>query len=121
METAHDREVATVVATLEDGTTLTLEPRLTRFVIDIIEAIAASGVVSTTTLPEILTSSVAAECLGISRPTLMKIIERGEIPAFKVGTHTRLRRDDVFALRRARQEARGVAVRDLRDAGADFD
>ena len=56
----------------------------------------------------------AAEQLGISRPTLMKLIRDGELPAHKVGTHHRVKTADVLAHRRARLERQRSALDELR-------
>ncbi|MDO5697043.1 MAG: helix-turn-helix domain-containing protein [Dermatophilus congolensis] len=71
-------------------------------------------------LPEQLTTTQAADLLGISRPTLMKRIREGEFVATKVGTHHRLATRDVIAARiRAEQRERRAAVQVLqRGAGA---
>lgn len=60
----------------------------------------------------------AAEILGISRPTLVKLIRDGAIPASKVGTHHRLLAEDVFSYlkeRRARQREALDRLRELDD------
>lgn len=66
----------------------------------------------TATPPEVTTSTAAA-MLGVSRPTLMKLVKNGEIPAHKVGTHTRLRTDDVLTAKRERRERERAAYREL--------
>lgn len=38
----------------------------------------------------ILTASEAADVLNISLPTLYKLIEEDDLPAFRVGTHWRI-------------------------------
>ncbi|WNM24307.1 excisionase family DNA-binding protein [Demequina capsici] len=66
-------------------------------------------------MPDELSTSVAADQLGISRPTLMKLIENGELDAHKVGTHTRIKTEDVRVFRRARLERQRRAFDELRE------
>ena len=80
----------------------------------VLSIVARGGTVTIGSMPEELTTSTAAEQLGVSRPTLMKMIERGEIDAHKVGTHTRLRSTDVMEFRRSRQARRRQAFEELR-------
>ena len=47
-------------------------------------------------LPETITTGQAADLLGVSRPTVIKLIEDGHIPATRIGTHRRLRTADVL-------------------------
>lgn len=68
----------------------------------VVEVMANGGTITIGSLPEELSTNVAAEQLGVSRPTLMKMIHAGEIPAHKVGTHHRLKATDVLAAKRAR-------------------
>lgn len=67
-------------------------------------------------MPEELTTTVAAEYLGVSRPTFMKSIQSGEIRSRVVGTHHRVRSQDVIALKAARNEKRVEALNALREA-----
>lgn len=69
----------------------------------------------------VLTTSQAAELLGISRPTLVRLLESGEIPFEKPGRHRRIRLRDVLAYqeraRRARAAGLDEMVRVSEDAG----
>ena len=47
-----------------------------------------------------MTTTVAAQRIGVSRPTLMKAIRAGELPAHKVGSHFRIRTEDADAFRK---------------------
>ncbi|MFI8977169.1 helix-turn-helix domain-containing protein [Nocardia asteroides] len=50
-----------------------------------------------------LTSQQAADLLGVSRPTVIRLIEKNELPAERIGTRHRLRLDDVLEYREARR------------------
>lgn len=104
-----------------DGSERELPANLQRLLFSAMRTLAAGGAVSLGSLPEELTTTVAADILGISRPTLMKWIAEEKVAAHKVGTHTRLRRDDVLALRQTRHEERRKALQALMDAEADLE
>lgn len=82
---------------------------------------ARGGTVTIGSVPEVLTTSAAAGILGISRPTLMKMINTGLIPSHKVGTHHRLRAEDVFAALRARRSRERAAFAELMELEGDED
>jgi len=48
--------------------------------------------------------------LGVSRPTVVRLVESGKVPARKVGTHRRLTLGDVLAYREATARRRGKAL-----------
>jgi len=81
----------------------------------VLQAMADGRTVTIGTIPEIVTTSTAASMLGISRPTLMKMIKDGEIQAHKVGSHHRLRAEDVLAARKARRARERAAFDQLRE------
>lgn len=55
-----------------------------------------------------LTTQQAADLLGISRPTVVKLIENGDLPAERVSSRLRLR--DVLAYQQARKQAQYEAL-----------
>ncbi len=57
----------------------------------------------------------AAEMLRISRPTLLKKLDGGEIPFHYVGSHRRIAVADVLAYRHTQKERAQAALRQMRD------
>ena len=51
----------------------------------VLRALAQGQSIDIQPVPRDLTTTVAAQRIGISRPTLMKAIRSGELPAHKVG------------------------------------
>lgn len=50
-----------------------------------------------------MTVQEADDLLGVSRPTVIRLIEKNELSAERVGTRHRLRLDDVLEYREARR------------------
>ena len=62
-----------------------------------------------------LTTGEAAELLNVSRPYLVELLEEGKIPFRKVGTHRRVRREDVLSYRDKTREEAEEAMQNLAD------
>lgn len=86
---------------------------------NVLRAVASGSSVMVTAIPEEVTTSTAAAMLGVSRPTLMKLVADGMIAAHKVGTHTRLRSSDVLEAKRARRERERAAFAELLELEGD--
>lgn len=59
---------------------------------------------------EMLTTQGAAERLNVSRQYVVRLVDRGRLPAVKVGSHRRLRASDVEAFRVQRDAERDAAL-----------
>ena len=83
----------------------------------LLEAERSAGAV-VVAVKEFYTTTEAATLLGISRATLMKLIDAGEIEAVKVGTHHRVAADELLAFKREREVSRRRAAEALTEFSA---
>lgn len=104
-----------VLAVERNGQSQELPPELGRILQRVLDVMADGGSLTISAIPEVLTTTSAAALLDISRPSLMGLIREGKIPAHKVGSHHRLRSEDVFAFRRARRTRERAAFDALRE------
>lgn len=74
------------------------------------EALSSGMGVSVAPLSAMLTTQEAADYLGVSRPTLVRILERGEIPMHKPGRHRFVRLQDLLAYQQRMQVERRAAL-----------
>lgn len=110
---AHDRRVVRVTLSLEDGERVELPEDASDAIVHVLHGLSR-GVMSVSNFPQVLTSTVAADLLGVSRPTLMKLVSDGVLPSHRVGSHHRFNTKDVIALISARHAERSKALADLR-------
>src|SRR3546814_12421743 len=82
-----------------NGEHLVLPPEVFEVLRDVLEAMAQGQAVTVAPVHQRLTTQEAADLLGISRPTVVKLLESGEIPFEQPGRHRRARLADVLAYR----------------------
>jgi excisionase family DNA binding protein len=71
---------------------------------DVLRHFALGQAIQVTTLQTELTTQQAADVLQISRPHLVKLLEQGKIPFFKVGNQRRVRLSDIQTYQRQLRE-----------------
>lgn len=90
-------------------------PELTALMLRLVDLVGQGYTVTIGSVPNEVSTTVAAKMLRMSRPSLMKLVREGQIPAHKVGSHTRLFSKDVLAFRRTQLEHQRAAFDELRD------
>lgn len=87
-----------------------LPPAVARLMLDLLELVGKGDAVTLVPFGAELSTQQAAEMLKVSRPFLVKLIETRQIPHHKVGTHRRVRAEDVLAYRQRRDRTRNAAL-----------
>ena len=94
----------------EDGTTIDLPGSVAGGLVELLEVVAAGDRCVVVRSGDNLTTEQAAVVLGVSRPTVVRLVDTGRIPARMVGTHRRLALADVLAYRDVSTKRRGRAL-----------
>lgn len=89
-----------------DNTRIELPERLHAVLVQVAEALTQGMAVSVMPQSARLTTQEAADYLGISRPTLVRKLEREEIPMTKPGRHRYVQLADLVAYEEATQARR---------------
>ena len=92
-----------------------LPPGLTPVFAVVLVEVAEGHAVHLGSVEDEMTTGEAANLLNVSRPHLVKLLEAGELPYRKVGTHRRVRRTDVLAYREAERLRAEKALQELAD------
>ena len=96
----------------DDGTvrTVSLPTSALRLLLDVLAEIGQGNAVSVIPIHALLTTQEAADILNVSRPFLVQLLEKGEIPFHKVGTHRRVRYEHVIAYKNGVDDKRREAL-----------
>lgn len=82
-----------------EGEHLILPAKVFEVLRQVVAAMAEGQAVTIVPVHQRLTTQEAADLLSISRPTLIKLLDAGEIPYEQPGRHRRLRLTDIIAYR----------------------
>ena len=76
----------------------------------VVDAMRRGLSVTVSPTSQTLTTQQAADLLGISRPTLIKALDKGQLPYTRSGTHRRIALTDVLDYRERRRRAQYAAI-----------
>ncbi|MCI9889381.1 helix-turn-helix domain-containing protein [Micrococcales bacterium 31B] len=76
----------------------------------VVDAMRKGLSVTVSPTSQVLTTQQAADLLGISRPTLIKALDEGQLPYTRSGTHRRITLTDVLDYRDRRRQAQYAAI-----------
>ncbi len=93
-----------------DGETLQLPDTVFRLLKDIVRNMQLGRAVVLIPENQQLTTQRAADLLGVSRPHLIKLLESGELPYYKAGSHRRVYLKDLMAYQKRRDAERKAAI-----------
>ncbi len=91
-----------------DGQTVPLPMEAYQVLVKVVESMQAGKAITVAPLDQRLTTQEAADFIGISRPTLVKLLEEGEIAYDRPGSgrHRRVRLSDVLDYQTRKREER---------------
>lgn len=96
-----------------DGSRLDVPAEIYDVLRDVLQALSQGFAITIAPLHTILTTSEAAHLLGVSRPTLVRLLESGEIPFDQPARHRRVRLADVLAYQERARRARGAGLDEM--------
>ncbi|MGW4634775.1 helix-turn-helix domain-containing protein [Nocardia sp. NPDC004415] len=105
-----------------DGQQIPLPVEVYEVLVQVVGAMRRRRAVTIAPVEQCLTTQQAADLLGISRPTLIKLVEQGQLPCEKPSgsRHRRLLLSDVLDYQERRRAERGEVLSELvRDAEED--
>ncbi|MFN8733770.1 MAG: helix-turn-helix domain-containing protein [Hyphomonadaceae bacterium] len=91
-------------------TEVTLTPGLSALLIELLRHLGQGDAVTLVPISQQLTTQQAADILNVSRPFLINILERGDLPFERVGRHRRIKAEDLFEYKRSRDGRRSQAL-----------
>lgn len=96
-----------------DGKAITIPESVYQVLRQVVHAMALGQAISIAPQEQEMTTQQAADILNVSRPYLIKLLEQGEIPCIKVGTHRRIRHQDLVTYKQQRDTKRSNLLDDL--------
>jgi excisionase family DNA binding protein len=111
LEAGRERpEPAYFLSGAEPGERVELPEELYRVLRQVVDALRSGLAVTVAPQTQTLTTQQAADLLGVSRPTVIRLLDSGEIPFERVNTHRRIELRELLAYRERRRAAQYAAL-----------
>jgi excisionase family DNA binding protein len=96
-----------------NGEMVELPDSIFKILHQLVNYVTAGKAVSLIPVNKELTTQEAADLLNVSRPFLIKLLEKGKIGFSLVGTHRRVRFDELMAYKKKRDDKRSQLLDDM--------
>ncbi|MCC5608539.1 helix-turn-helix domain-containing protein [Nostoc sp. CHAB 5834] len=96
-----------------NGEKITIPEPIYQVLLQVVHAMASGKAISIIPQQQELTTQQAAEYLNVSRPYLIKLLEQGDIHYIKVGSHRRVRFDDLMKYKQHRDTKRREGLKEF--------
>lgn len=116
----HSSQSVDFVAENEDHVHVSLPPVVLSLLKDILTAMARGEAVTVVSTDTELTTVQAAELLNVSRPYLVKLLNRGVIKHHMIGTHRRIKFADLMEYKNREDDARRETLKELASVDREF-
>ena len=93
-----------------DGTRIDLPGEVFEVLREVVAALSQGLAITVAPHQTVLSTSEAAQLLGMSRPTLVRLLESGEIPFDRPGRHRRVRLADLLAYQQRSRRHRAAVL-----------
>src|SRR6266581_5904690 len=93
-----------------DGTRIDLPGEVFEVLREVVSALSQGLAITVAPHQTALSTSEAAQLLGVSRPTLVRLLESGEMPFDKPGRHRRVRLADLLAYQQRSRRGRAALL-----------
>lgn len=97
-----------------------LTPGLSALLMEFLRHIGRGDAVTLVPVSQMLTTQQAADILNVSRPFLIALLEKEQLPYVLVGRHRRIKAEALFAYKRHRDGKRAAALAELAELDADL-
>jgi len=119
-----DRVRMTIQGSSGTNDELVLPGDIMNLLLNVLTQVSQGNAISLMPMHQEISTQQAADLLSVSRPHLVKLLEQGNIPFRKVGSHRRVKLTDVMDYRGTVDKERNRALDELsqlsQDMGMDF-